>query len=35
MAEELLPQVHAAQFDCPVLTIRRQLVPPWKKARKL
>jgi energy-coupling factor transporter ATP-binding protein EcfA2 len=35
MAEELLPQVDAAQFDCPVLTIRRQLVPPWKKARKL
>jgi hypothetical protein len=35
VAEELLPQVDPAQFDCPVLTIRRQLVPPWKKARKL
>lgn len=35
VAEELLPQVGPAQFDCPVLTIRRQLVPPWKKARKL
>jgi hypothetical protein len=34
-AEELLPQVDPAQFDCPVLRIRRQLVPPWKKARKL
>ncbi len=35
VAEELLPQVDSAQFDCPVLTIRRQLVPPWKKACKL
>jgi hypothetical protein len=35
VAEELLPQVDAAQFDCPVLRIRRQLVPPWKKARTL
>jgi len=35
VAEELLPQVDAAGFDCPVLAIRRQLVPPWKKARKL
>jgi len=35
VAEELLPQVDAAQFDCPVLRIRRQLVPPWKKARAL
>jgi hypothetical protein len=34
-AEDLLPQLDAAPFDCPVLTIRRQLVPPWKKARKL
>jgi len=34
-AEELLPQVDAAQFDCPVLRIRRQLVPPWKKATTL
>jgi hypothetical protein len=32
VAEELLPQVDAAQFDCPVLRIRRQLVPPWRKA---
>lgn len=35
VAEELLPQVDAAQFDCPVLRIRRQLVPPWKKATTL
>ncbi len=34
-AEELLPQVDPAQFGCPILTIRRQLVPPWKRARKL
>lgn len=35
VAEELLPQVDPARFDCPVLTIRRQLVPPWKRACKL
>ena len=35
VAEELLPQVDPAQFGCPVLTIRRQLVPPWKRACKL
>jgi hypothetical protein len=32
---ELLVQVDAARFDCPVLAIRRQLVPPWKKVHKL
>jgi hypothetical protein len=35
VAEELLPQVDPAGFDCPVLAIRRQLVPPWRKARNL
>jgi hypothetical protein len=35
VAEELLPEVDAARFGCPVLTIRRQLVPPWKRPRKL
>jgi len=35
IAEELLSQVDPAKFDCPILTIRRQLVPPWKRARKL
>jgi len=27
--------VDASRFACPVLTIRRQLVPPWKKAGRL
>lgn len=35
VAEELLTEVDAGRFGCPVLTIRRQLVPPWKRARKL
>jgi hypothetical protein len=35
VAEELLPQVDASRFACPVLPIRRQLVPPWKKASRL
>jgi hypothetical protein len=35
VAEELLPHVDPAQFRCPVLAIRRQLVPPWKRARQL
>jgi hypothetical protein len=35
VAEELLAEVDAGRFGCPVLTIRRQLVPPWKRARKL
>jgi hypothetical protein len=30
--EPLLPEVDSGAFDCPVLPIRRQLVPPWKKA---
>lgn len=29
---ELLPGLNMARFDCPLLTIARQLVPPWKKA---
>jgi len=32
VAEGLLPQVDIEQFECPVLPIKRQLVPPWKKA---
>jgi hypothetical protein len=35
VAEELLPQVDLTPIDCPVLVIQRQLVPPWKRARKL
>ena len=30
--EPLLPRVDVRAFGCPVLGIRRQLVPPWKKA---
>ena len=30
----LLPKVNSKQFSCPVLPIKRQLVPPWKKAEK-
>jgi len=35
VAENLLPQANIKQFDCPILTIKRQLVPPWKKAASL
>jgi len=34
-AIELLPQLDLERFACPVLPIKRQLVPPWKKAVKL
>jgi hypothetical protein len=30
--EPLLAKVDTAAFSCPVLPIRRQLVPPWKQA---
>ena len=32
---EQLPKVNSKRFSCPVLPIRRQLVPPWKKAYKI
>ena len=32
VAEGLRPKLKIKQFSCPVLTIRRQLVPPWKMA---
>ena len=32
VARELLPSVDVRRFSCPVLTIERQLVPPWQKA---
>jgi hypothetical protein len=35
VGEDLLPRLDAGRFDCPLLPIRRQLVPPWKKAREL
>jgi len=35
VAAELMPQIDCHRFACPVLTIERQLVPPWKKPAKL
>jgi len=32
VAGEILPGVELSRFSCPVLTIARQLVPPWLKA---
>ncbi len=32
---ELLPAIESKRFDCPILTIERQLVPPWKKPVQL
>jgi len=32
VAGEILPRVELSRFSCPVLTISRQLVPPWLKA---
>jgi hypothetical protein len=32
IARELLPKIDASRFNCPVLPIYRQLVPPWKEA---
>ncbi len=34
-ASHLLPGLDMTQFECPVLSIERQLVPPWKKAAGL
>jgi hypothetical protein len=33
IAQEILPAVDLKRFSCPVLTIARQLVPPWLKAK--
>lgn len=35
VAANLLSDVDLKRFSCPVLTIHRQLVPPWKKAQGL
>jgi hypothetical protein len=35
IAREILPRVDLRRFTCPVLTIARQLVPPWVKAERL
>ena len=32
VAQELIPEIDVQRFTCPVLTISRQLVPPWKEA---
>jgi len=32
---ELLSEIDMGRFSCPVLSIERQLVPPWKKAVEL
>jgi len=34
MDEKLIPDADLEQFSCPVLSIYRQLVPPWKQAGK-
>ena len=34
VARDLLPAIDLNRFACPVLTIDRQLVPPWKKAQE-
>ena len=34
VASEILPGVELKRFSCPVLTIARQLVPPWLKAKE-
>ena len=28
----VVPKLDVTRFACPLLTIARQLVPPWKKA---
>ena len=33
IAAELVPNIELPAMPCPVLTIYRQLVPPWKKAQ--
>ena len=35
VAVELLPEIDSKRFSCPILSIKRQLVPPWKRVGKL
>ena len=35
MPEKLRTEINIGHFTCPVLSIKRQLVPPWKKAVSL
>ena len=32
---DLIPDLDSARLDCPVLPIRRQLMPPWRRAADL
>jgi hypothetical protein len=32
---DLLDQIDLQAFECPVLVIHRQLVPPWKKSVRI
>lgn len=34
VARELLPDIDLHRFACPVLPIDRQLVPPWRRAKR-
>ncbi len=34
-ADELIAELNPGDFSCPLLVIRRQLVPPWKMAPRL
>jgi hypothetical protein len=34
-AVELMPIIDISRFSCPILSIERQLVPPWKRAGRL
>ncbi|NVM26790.1 MAG: cobalamin biosynthesis protein CbiA [Desulfobacterales bacterium] len=35
VAVELLPEIDSKRFSCPLLSIKRQLVPPWKRVGTL
>lgn len=35
VGEALLPDIELERFSCPVLTVKRQLVPPWRSAEAL
>ena len=35
VGELLRPEIELNRFSCPVLTIKRQLVPPWRSAESL
>ena len=35
VAQRLGPEIDLERFSCPVLTIKRQLVPPWRSAEAL